>query len=114
MRVEKSCSFFSFLAKPVRKALAELGFSDPTLPQVMAIPPVLDGKNVLLVAPTGSGKTEAVLLPIFSQLVQQPELERKGIAVVYITPLRALIREMLKRLMFWSECLSITVEVRHG
>src|SRR3989304_6533660 len=114
MRVEKSGSVFDFLAKPVRKALAEQGFSEPTLPQVMAIPRVLEGKNVLLVAPTGSGKTEAVLLPIFSSLIQQPETERKGIAVVYITPLRALNRDMLKRLTFWSEQLGITVDVRHG
>ena len=110
----KSNSAFELLAKPVRKGLAELGFSEPTLPQILAFPEVLAGKNVLLIAPTGSGKTEAVLLPLFSKLVQQEENEKKGIAVIYITPLRALNRDMLKRLTFWSEKLGITVEVRHG
>jgi ATP-dependent Lhr-like helicase len=107
-------SVFELLAKPVRKALAELGFSEPTLPQTLAFPPILEGKNVLLIAPTGTGKTEAVLLPIFSKLVDQKNQEQKGIQVIYVTPLRALNRDMFKRLTFWSQQLDITVEVRHG
>jgi ATP-dependent helicase Lhr and Lhr-like helicase len=106
-------SVFESLAKPVRKALAELGFTEPTLPQTLVFPQILAGKNVLLIAPTGTGKTEAVLLPIFSSLIQQQE-GGKGIQVIYITPLRALNRDMLKRLTFWAERLGITVEVRHG
>jgi len=103
---------FQLLAKPVCDALAELGFSKPTLPQVMAIPPILRGENVLLIAPTGSGKTEAVLLPIFSNFIQQNQ--KKGISIVYITPLRALNRDMLKRLSFWASKLEVSIEVRHG
>lgn len=103
---------FDLLAKPIRRSLSELGFAEPTLPQKMAISPILVGENLLLIAPTGSGKTEAVLLPIFSRLVQQEN--RKGISVVYITPLRALNRDLLKRLSFWSSKLDISVEVRHG
>ena len=61
MQIDHSKSVFQLLSKPVRKALAELGFSEPTLPQTLAFPPVLEGKNVLLIAPTGTGKTEAVL-----------------------------------------------------
>ncbi len=104
---------FNLLAEPVRRALAELGFTEPTLPQILAFPLVLAGKNVLLIAPTGSGKTEAVLLPVFSRLVAQRE-RKAGIQVVYVTPLRALNRDMLRRLSFWSERLGVTVEVRHG
>jgi ATP-dependent Lhr-like helicase len=107
-------TIFDLLANPVRKALTEMGFSEPTLPQIMAFPPVLAGKNALLIAPTGSGKTEAVLLPVFSKLIEQKEEKKAGITVVYITPLRALNRDMLKRLTFWSERLGVSVEVRHG
>lgn len=103
---------FALLCSPVRDALAELGFSEPTLPQNLAFPSILAGENMLLIAPTGSGKTEAVLLPIFSEFVEQRP--RKGISIVYVTPLRALNRDMLKRLSFWAERLSISVEVRHG
>lgn len=107
-----SSDVFSFFAKPVRSALCELGFHEATLPQKMAAGPILAGENVLLLAPTGSGKTEAVLLPIFSKLVERPS--RKGIAVLYITPMRALNRDLLKRLSFWASKLDISIEVRHG
>jgi ATP-dependent Lhr-like helicase len=115
MQADEARSVFDLLAKPVRKALALLGFSEPTLPQTMAFPPILEGKNVLLIAPTGTGKTEAVLLPVFSKLIEQQQVEEEtGIKVIYITPLRALNRDMLKRLTFWSQQLGVTVEVRHG
>ncbi len=105
---------FNLLAKPVQTVLAGLGFSEPTLPQSLAFPALLKGENVLLVAPTGSGKTEAVLLPIFSRLIQRQDQDQKGIRVIYITPLRALNRDMLKRLTLWAQQLGFTVEVRHG
>lgn len=106
------CNVFQLLANPVRDALAEIGFIEPTPPQVMGIPPILKRENVLLIAPNGSGKTEAVLLPIFSNFTQQNG--EKGISIIYITPLRALNRDMLKRLSFWGSELGISVEVRHG
>jgi ATP-dependent Lhr-like helicase len=111
-KTSSNSEVFSSLAKPVRSALSELGFTEATLPQKMAASPILAGENVLLLAPTGSGKTEAVLLPIFSNLVQQ--VSRKGIAVLYVTPLRALNRDLLKRLSFWASKLGISIEVRHG
>ena len=103
---------FSLLAKPLCKALVKLAFSEPTAPQVEAIPVILKGRNVLLVAPTGSGKTEAVLLPIFSNFIQQADKE--GISILYITPLRALNRDLIKRLSFWAFNIGVSVEVRHG
>jgi ATP-dependent Lhr-like helicase len=109
---ENSFNVFSLLAKPVREALASLEFSEPTTPQVEAIPFILRGENVLLVAPTGSGKTEAVLLPLFSDFIQQPD--KRGISILYITPLRALNRDLIKRLSFWSQSLGISIDVRHG
>jgi len=111
-RKTSNSNAFDLLAKPVRDALAELGFAEPTPPQTMAIPSILDEENVLLIAPTGSGKTEAVLLPIFSKLIQQER--KRGILIIYITPLRALNRDLLKRLSFWALRLGISVEVRHG
>ncbi|UCE95948.1 MAG: DEAD/DEAH box helicase [Candidatus Bathyarchaeota archaeon] len=103
---------FQLLAKSVQEALGDSGISKPTLPQVEAIPYVLKGENILLVAPTGSGKTEAVLFPIFSRILGQSE--RTGISVLYITPLRALNRDMIKRMSYWESKLNLTMQVRHG
>ncbi|UCG45795.1 MAG: DEAD/DEAH box helicase, partial [Candidatus Bathyarchaeota archaeon] len=107
-----STSVFDILNKPVQNVIIQLGFSKPTAPQESAIPPILDGKNVLLVAATGSGKTEAVLLPILSNFIQQ--VDKTGISIIYITPLRALNRDMTLRLSNWADQLGFTVEVRHG
>lgn len=103
---------FPLLSTKIQEALAEAGIVRPTAPQSAAIPQIMSGKNVLLIAPTGSGKTEAVLLPIFDLLVRIPE--RHGISIIYITPLRALNRDLLNRMKIWSSKLSFSVEVRHG
>src|SRR5215831_14073439 len=106
-------SAFDLLAKPVVEATLERGFSIPTEAQSQAIPHILNGKNVLLISPTASGKTEAALLPILTRLVSEPE-RAKGIKLLYITPLRALNRDMLDRLKWWGEKLDLRVGVRHG
>jgi len=95
----------------VRKLWAEKGFKEPTPPQVEVIPHVLAGENVLIVAPTGTGKTEAAFLPLLSKLL---DMERGGIKLVYITPLRTLNRDLLNRLEWWSLKLDLKMAVRHG
>jgi len=103
---------FSLLSRTVQDTIAESGIKAPTPPQTLAIPKIIEGKNVLLIAPTGSGKTEAVLLPILDRLLKLEN--RQGISIIYITPMRALNRDLLKRLDFWSRKLGFTVEIRHG
>ncbi len=93
------------------EALEELGIRELTQPQVQAAPSIRDGKHVLLIAPTGIGKTEAVMIPILEALLaDRPD----RIACLYITPLRALNRDMLRRMEFFGEYLGIDVAVRHG
>lgn len=105
-------SVFNKLDPRILSGLEELGIEEPTPPQEKVIPPILDGKNVLLIAPTASGKTESALLPVFDMFLRSPK--EKGINIIYITPLRALNRDIEKRMMFWADHLGITVEVRHG
>jgi ATP-dependent Lhr-like helicase len=104
---------FSLLVKPIRRLIEQRGFSSPTEPQEKTIPKILEGKNVLLISPTATGKTEAAVLPVFNMLLLS--LERPpGIKVLYITPLRALNRDMLERLQWWCNNLDIKLSVRHG
>ncbi|MEM2393660.1 MAG: DEAD/DEAH box helicase [Candidatus Bathyarchaeia archaeon] len=103
---------FNLLVKPVRRLIEQRGFSRPTEPQEKTIPKILEGRNVLLISPTATGKTEAAFLPVLSMLLQGPRTP--GIKVLYITPLRALNRDMLERFEWWCNNLDIKLAVRHG
>ena len=102
---------FAALSQRLQGLLREAGIESPTPPQEAAIPKVLAGRDVLVISPTGSGKTEAALLPVFDRLLTR---ERVGIGCLYITPLRALNRDMQRRIEWWAQKLGIRVEIRHG
>jgi ATP-dependent Lhr-like helicase len=102
---------FTALGPAVRAALSDRGFSTPTEPQRRAIPPLAAGEHGLVIAPTGSGKTETAMLPVFDQLAGE---ERFGFGALYITPLRALNRDMRERLEWWGKTLDLRIDVRHG
>jgi ATP-dependent Lhr-like helicase len=102
---------FTELGSAVRTALSERGFSTPTEPQRRAIPALSRGEDTLVVAPTGTGKTETAMLPVFDALEETDDF---GIGALYITPLRALNRDMRERLEWWGDTLGIEVDVRHG
>ena len=102
---------FTSLSEPVRAALSDRGFTTPTEPQRRAIPQLTTGANGLVVAPTGTGKTETAMLPVFDALAADPP---EGMGALYITPLRALNRDMRERLEWWGETLGLDVQVRHG
>ena len=73
------------------KATHELGFTRPTPIQEQAIPPALEGKDVLACAMTGSGKTAAFLLPIIHRLMTKP---RGGTRVLVLAPTRELAAQI--------------------
>ena len=104
---------FSLLNAGIQEVLGKT-FSIPTEPQELGIPLILEGNDVLLIAPTGSGKTEAAVLPVFHKILEDKARNRKerGFYALYITPLRALNRDMLSRLERWGEELGINIEVR--
>lgn len=102
---------FEALDPRLREVLTRRGITEPTEPQVQAIPRIFAGEHLLLVAPTGIGKTEAAMLPILHTLAKTPG---PGIQCLYITPLRALNRDMLIRLHEYGLALGMDVAVRHG
>jgi ATP-dependent helicase Lhr and Lhr-like helicase len=105
---------FEMFSPPLLQALKDRGFDSPTGPQSKLVPLVREGKNALLMAPTGTGKTEAAILPILDAMVREGETRVKGTKLLYITPLRALNRDMLDRMQWWCKRFDIRLGVRHG
>ena len=74
------------------KGIKELGFARPTPIQADAIPPGLEGRDVLACAQTGSGKTAAFLLPILNKLIEKP---RGTTRALVLAPTRELAAQIL-------------------
>lgn len=51
--------------------LAEMGFKKPTAVQIQALPAMLEDRNVLITAPTGTGKTVSYLLPLIQNILKK-------------------------------------------
>ncbi|MDE1860243.1 MAG: DEAD/DEAH box helicase [Candidatus Micrarchaeota archaeon] len=80
--------------------------------QRLALPSVEKGGNCLIIAPTGSGKTEASVLPVIKRILEGGAKE--GVLALYITPLRALNRDLIKRLGWLADGAGVSMGVRHG
>ena len=93
---DNALPFSQFKLHPdLLRGLKDLGFARPTPIQADAIPPGLEGKDVLACAMTGSGKTVAFLLPILNQLIGKP---RGTTRALIITPTRELAAQILEDL----------------
>lgn len=89
-------SFNSLDLNPsILKALKEMGFARPTPIQNDAIPPAIEGRDVLACAMTGSGKTAAFLIPIIDRLMQRPRGVTRALVLV---PTRELAAQVLEHL----------------
>jgi ATP-dependent RNA helicase RhlE len=75
--------------------LRDLGFTQPTPIQSQAIPPALEGRDLLACAMTGSGKTVAFLVPIVQRLIAKP---RRTTRALVLTPTRELAAQILEQL----------------
>ncbi|MGA1819654.1 MAG: DEAD/DEAH box helicase [Thermoplasmatota archaeon] len=99
------------LSPRVAAHMKRKGIKEATGPQILALGPISGGKDVLLIAPTGYGKTEATFAPLLDRLKEDPP---KGIGILYIAPLRALNRDIWERIKHWCEDLGLTIGVRHS
>jgi len=77
------------------RGVRELGFTQPTPIQLDAIPPGVEGRDILACAMTGSGKTAAFLLPILNQLIKR---DRRTTRALVLTPTRELAAQILEEL----------------
>ena len=77
----------------LQRGLKELGFTRPTPIQLDAIPPALEGRDLLACAQTGSGKTLAFMLPILHHLMEQ----KRGVTrALVLTPTRELAAQIVE------------------
>ncbi len=119
-------SLKSFLPATQKWFTAEIG--EPSPPQVQAWPRIANGENVLIHAPTGSGKTFAAFLSSIDQLFATTETGKRntGVQALYISPLKALNNDIERNLRdplngirhaaaeLGDELPEITAEVRTG
>jgi ATP-dependent Lhr-like helicase len=95
------------------------GFQNLTKIQKISYPVISRKQNCLLVAPTGSGKTEASLIPILSLLDSERArnidfVQDSAIFVLYITPLRALNNDVHRRIIEYANRRNLDAQIRHG
>ncbi|AEA44226.1 DEAD/DEAH box helicase [Fluviicola taffensis] len=84
-------SFSSFGLSPfLLQALTEMTYEKPTPIQELAIPAILTGKDVLGIAPTGSGKTASYVLPVLAQLSKVEKAKNRHIQSLILVPTREL------------------------
>ncbi|XP_001604385.2 probable ATP-dependent RNA helicase pitchoune [Nasonia vitripennis] len=84
------------------KAIAEMGFTDMTEIQAMSIPPLLEGRDLVGAAKTGSGKTLSFLIPAVELIYKLKFMPRNGTGCIIISPTRELSMQtfgVLKELM---------------
>ncbi len=103
------------LIKPINRALSEMDYSEPTPIQLQAIPPLLEGRDLIGCAQTGTGKTAAFSLPIIHHLAKnQRKRERGVVRSLIVTPTRELAAQIYQNLRMYSKHLDMNSVVIYG
>lgn len=92
------------------RALAKKGLSEPTLVQAKAIPLILEGKDVVARARTGSGKTLSYLLPLVHKLLAEG-VSKKGPNAMVLVPTRELCQQVYDEATSLAEYCGATLRV---
>ncbi len=102
------------LSPALLKAIDKKGYSKPSPVQEKAIPLILERKDVLASAQTGTGKTAGFTLPVLQILSQGKELRKKPIRALVLTPTRELAAQVSDNVKTYSEYLNIRSTVIFG
>lgn len=103
------------LLEPIQKAVLESGYTTPTPIQIQAIPPLLEGQDLLGCAQTGTGKTAAFALPILHRLVKAGGMPKpKHTRVLVLTPTRELAVQINESFRTYGQHLKLKYAVIFG
>ncbi|MGF1734819.1 DEAD/DEAH box helicase [Photobacterium satsumensis] len=102
------------LSESLTQAVNELGYSKPTTIQTKAIPVILQGKNLIAAAQTGTGKTAGFVLPILEKLSQGKTQRKKRIRSLILVPTRELAIQVEEKITLYSKHLGLTSLAMYG
>lgn len=102
------------LIKPLLRAVEEMGYTVPTPIQQQAIPPTLEGRDLLGCAQTGTGKTAAFALPVLQRLSACPVPSGSPIRALILTPTRELALQIGDSFRDYGRHLSLRCAVIFG
>ncbi|GGP37915.1 DEAD/DEAH box helicase [Shewanella saliphila] len=102
------------LRDTIVKALAEVGYSNPTPIQQQTIPVILQGKNLLAAAQTGTGKTASFVLPILERLADTQTQRKKRIRALILTPTRELAVQVQSNIVAYAKHVDVSSFVIYG
>lgn len=102
------------LIEPLLLSLKELGYQEPSPIQYQAIPAILQGKDVLASAQTGTGKTASFVLPILQKINDKPRAKNNRARVLIVTPTRELAAQVYESILQYGRYLSLRSAVVFG
>ncbi|SEQ82133.1 ATP-dependent RNA helicase RhlE [Hyunsoonleella jejuensis] len=102
------------LSEALLKAVSKKGYTTPSPIQQKAIPPILEGKDVLASAQTGTGKTAGFTLPLLHLLSENPKQKFRPIRALILTPTRELAAQVYANVKEYSEFLNLRSAVIFG
>lgn len=102
------------LSQALLKAISKKGYTTPSPIQQKAIPPILEGKDVLASAQTGTGKTAGFTLPLLHLLSENPKEKYRPIRALILTPTRELAAQVYANVKEYSEFLNLQSAVIFG
>lgn len=102
------------LSAPILKAVQEQGYDTPSPIQAKAIPAILEGKDVMAAAQTGTGKTAGFTLPILERLSKGSPVKNNHVRALILTPTRELAAQVHENVHNYSRYLNLSSAVVFG
>jgi len=104
-----------YLAPPILRAVAEEGYTVPTPIQARAIAPLMDGKDLMGIAQTGTGKTAAFALPLLHRLAEiTQKTKKRSTRALILAPTRELANQIHSCIKTYSKYLHLKTAVAYG